>query len=227
MRGRNTVCKRSDNPTVRIRELGIFMPKSHLKLVTPAGKIPTVGTPRRRRNVEYRTREHLTEAEVERLIEATASHRDATMILLAVRHGLRAAELVDLRWDQVDFELGVLHVRRAKAGTPATHPLTGRELRALRRLQREVGRTTHLFMSERKAPISVDGFQKMVERLSARTKLGFPVHAHMLRHACGFRMANDGVDTRTIQAYLGHKDIRHTVRYTELSPVRFKGLWKD
>jgi len=134
---------------------------------------------------------------------------------------------VDLRWDQVDFNHGVLHVRRAKAGTPATHPLTGRELRALRRLQRDTGPSTHLFMSERKAPISTDGFQKMVERLSDQVKLGFRVHAHMLRHACGFKMANDGVDTRTIQAYLGHKDIRHTVRYTELSPVRFKGLWKD
>lgn len=82
--------------------------------------------------------------------------------------GSGAAELVDLRWDQIDFTAGVLHVRRAKAGTPATHPLTGRELRALRRLQRETGPSTHLFMSERKAPISVDGFQKMVERLSAR-----------------------------------------------------------
>jgi type 1 fimbriae regulatory protein FimB/type 1 fimbriae regulatory protein FimE len=203
------------------------MAKSHLKLVTPTGKNPTVRTPRRARNAEYRTREHLTEAEVERLIEATTTHRDATMVLLAFRHGLRAAELVDLRWDQVDFELGVLHVRRAKSGTPATHPLTGRELRALRRLQRETGPSVHLFMSERKAPISVDGFQKMVERLSVRAKLGLPVHAHMLRHACGFKMANDGVDTRTIQAYLGHKDIRHTVRYTELSPVRFKGLWRD
>jgi integrase len=203
------------------------MGKSDLKLVTPAGKIPTVVTPLRRANSEYRAREHLTEAEVERLIEATSSHRDATMILLAFRHGLRAAELVDLRWDQVDFETGVLHVARAKAGTPATHPLTGRELRALRKLKRETGPSTHLFMSERKAPISVDGFQKMVERLSVRAKLGFPVHAHMLRHACGFKLANEGVDTRTIQAYLGHKDIRHTVRYTELSPVRFKGLWRD
>src|SRR5215831_7900400 len=195
----------------------------HLKLVAPAGKVPTVATPRRRRNAEYRTREHLTEAEVERLIEATASHRDATMVLLAFRHGLRASELVDLRWDQVDFQTSFLHVRRAKAGTPATHPLTGRELRALRRLQRETGPSTHLFMSERRAPISVDGFQKMVERLSARAKLGFPVHAHMLRHACGFKMANDGVDTRTIQAYLGHKDIRHTVRYTELEPGAIQG----
>ena len=120
------------------------------------------------------------------------------MILLAFRHGLRASELVDLRWDQVDFETGVLHVHRAKAGTPATHPLTGRELRALRRLQRETGPSTHLFMSERKAPISVDGFQKMVERLSVRAKLGFPVHPHMLRHACGFKPANDGVDTRPV-----------------------------
>jgi integrase len=198
-----------------------------LKLVAPTGKIPTVHAPRRRKNAEYRSREHLTEAEVERLIEATSSHRDATMILLAFRHGLRAAELVDLRWEQVDFNHGVLHVRRAKSGTPATHPLTGRELRALRRLQRETGPSTHLFMSERKAPISIDGYQKMVERTSARARLDFKAHAHMLRHACGYKLANDGIDTRTIQAYLGHKDIRHTVRYTELSPVRFKGLWRD
>jgi site-specific recombinase XerD len=100
-------------------------------------------------------------------------------------------------------------------------------LRALRRLQRETGPSTHLFMSERKAPISIDGYQKMIERTSIRAKLGFQVHAHMLRHACGYKLANDGTDTRTIQAYLGHKDIRHTVRYTELSPVRFKGLWRD
>jgi len=82
-------------------------------------------------------------------------------------------------------------------------------------------------MSERIAPLSIDGFQKMVERLSDKAKLGFQVHPHMLRHACGYKLANDGTDTRTIQAYLGHKDIRHTVRYTELSPVRFKGLWRD
>jgi integrase len=214
-------------PTVESETGAFHMAKSHLKLVTPTGKNPTVRTPRRRTNAEYRTREHLTTREVERLIEATTSHRDATMILLAFRHGLRASELVDLRWEQVDFQTGVLHVRRAKAGTPATHPLTGRELRALRRLQRENGPSTHLFMSERKAPISVDGLQKMMERTSARAELGFQAHAHMLRHACGFKLANDGVDTRTIQAYLGHRDIKHTVRYTELSPVRFKGLWRD
>jgi integrase len=95
----------------------------------------------RKPNAAYRSREHLTEREVESLVEAAKDnrwgHRDSTMVLLAFRHGLRASELVDLRWEQVDLENGILHVRRVKQGTPATHPLTGRELRALRRLQRE------------------------------------------------------------------------------------------
>jgi len=104
------------------------MGNPHLKLVTPTGQIPTV-LPRRRRNAEYRSREHLTEREVEKLIEATSSHHDATMILLAFRHGLRAAELVDLRWDQVDFEKGVLRIRRAKAGMPASGPESHAQIR--------------------------------------------------------------------------------------------------
>ena len=104
-------------------------------------------------------REHLTEREVERLIEAAKDnrwgHRDATMVLLAFRHGLRASELIDLRWEQMDLENAILHVRRVKQGTPATHPLTGRELRALRRLQREQGsRSPFIFVSERGAPFS-------------------------------------------------------------------------
>ena len=111
---------------------------STLKVVAPTNKKRTVG---RRANAEYRTREHLTEREVERLVEAAKDnrygHRDATMVLIAFRHGLRASEVVDLRWEQVDLKGGVLHVRRVKQGTPATHPLTGRELRALRRLERQ------------------------------------------------------------------------------------------
>ena len=113
----------------------------HLKVVGPANEKRTVAPPVRKPNAEYRSREHLTEREVEKLIEAAKDnrwgHRDSTMVLLAFRHGLRASELVDLRWEQVDLENAILHVRRVKQGTPATHPLTGRELRALRRLQRE------------------------------------------------------------------------------------------
>ena len=199
-----------------------------LKLVRPTNEKRTVG---RKANAQYRTREHLTEREVERLIEAAKNnrygHRDATMLLLAFRHGLRASELVDLRWEQVDLKGGVLHVRRVKQGSPATHPLTGRELRALRRLEREADGSPFVFVSERGAPFSTRGFQVMVERAAQTAGFDMKIHPHMLRHACGYKLANDGVDTRTIQSYLGHRSIQHTVRYTELAPTRFKSLFRD
>ena len=116
------------------------MNNSALKLVAPTEILRTVA-PTRRPNAELRTREHLTPGEVDALIEAAKAnrygHRDATMILVAFRHGLRAAEVCDLRWDQVSFDGAVMHVRRAKGGISSTHPLQGDELRALRRLQRE------------------------------------------------------------------------------------------
>ena len=208
----------------------IFMAKRHLKLVTPAAANRTV-TPRRRPNAKLRTREYLTEAEVERLMEAAKDnrwgHRDATMLLVAYRHGLRAAELVDLRWDQVEFASATLHVRRVKQGTPSTHPVIGDELRALRRLQRErEPKSPFVFTSERGTPFTTAGFARMVERAGAEAGFGFKAHPHMLRHACGYALANKGHDTRALQAYLGHKNIQHTVRYTELAPGRFKNLWR-
>jgi type 1 fimbriae regulatory protein FimB/type 1 fimbriae regulatory protein FimE len=154
-------------------------------------------------------------------------HRDATMVLLTYRHGLRASELSALRWEQVDLVHGLLHVARVKNGMPSVHPLTGKELRALRRLQREQEQGRYVFMSERGAPMSPVGFRRMLERLGKAAKMAFGVHPHMLRHACGFKLANQGVDTRSLQHYLGHKNIQHTVRYTELSPDRFRGFWKD
>src|SRR6516164_7995600 len=194
--------------------------------------VPKRQTPLRRPNRELRTREHLTEREVEKLIEAAKGnrwgHRDSTMILIAYRHGLRASELCDLRWDQVSFSGAVLHVRRRKAGTPATHPLTGLELRALRRLKREQEPSSpFVFISERGAPFSGEGFARLLQRAGKAAGLTIRVHPHMLRHACGYKLANDGQDTRALQAYLGHKNIQHTVRYTELSPSRFKGFWRD
>jgi integrase len=200
------------------------MPK--LKLVVTEKPVA-----RRRPNSHLRTREYLTEAEVERLIEAAKGnrhgHRDAAMILVAYRHGLRASELVDLRWDQIEFAGGRLHVRRVKAGTPSTHPILGDELRALRKLQREQEpKSTFVFVSERGTPFTTAGFARMVERAGAEAKFGFKAHPHMLRHACGYALANKGHDTRALQAYLGHRNIQHTVRYTELSPIRFKDFWR-
>ena len=204
--------------------------KSHLKLVTPAILKRTV-TPTRLPNADLRSREYLTEAEVERLMAAARQnrwgHRDATMILLAYRHGLRVSELVDLRWDQIELASGSLHVRRVKRGTPSTHPILGNELRALRRLQREQEpKSPYVFTSERGSPFTIAGFSRMIERAGAEAKLGFKAHPHMLRHACGYALANRGHDTRALQAYLGHRNIQHTVRYTELSPTRFKDFWR-
>jgi len=115
-----------------------------------------------------RRREYLTEREIEKLIKAAGEnrwgHRDATALLIAYRHGLRASELVALRWDDIDFQTGKLHVRRAKGGTASVHPLGGRELRALRRLKREAPASVYVFVSERLAPLSVAGYQRMVAR---------------------------------------------------------------
>lgn len=206
------------------------MGNPHLRLVTPAIENRTV-MPKRPKNGELRSREYLTASEVESLIAAARKnrhgHRDGTMLLIAFRHGLRASELVGLRWEQVDFPRAVLHVRRVKGGTPSVHPLSGVELRALRRLQRESTRNPFVFVSERGAPFTPAGFARMMERAGTSARVALKVHPHMLRHACGFALANAGHDTRSIQAYLGHANIQHTIRYTELAPDRFKNFWQD
>jgi len=192
------------------------------------GKVP----PPRRKNKDLRSREHLVPDEVERLISSARSlgrygHRDATLILMAYRHGLRVSELVALRWDMVDLKKGLLHVSRLKNGVESTHPLRGPELRALRKLQRDYPDTPYLFVTERKGPLTTSTVRKIISRAGDKAEIGFPVHPHMLRHSTGYKLANDGHDTRAIQHYLGHKNIQHTVRYTELSANRFKDFWRD
>ena len=179
-----------------------------------------------------RAREYLTGAEVEMLMAAARKssrygHRDATMMLLAYRHGLRASEVCDLKWHQVELNTGRLHVRRSKRGTPSVHPIQGDEIRALRRLQREQPPGPHVFTSERGGPMTPKSFHTLIARLGERAGMPFPIHPHMLRHACGFALANAGHDTRALQAWLGHRNIQHTVRYTELAPDRFKDFWRN
>jgi integrase len=126
----------------------------------------------------------------------------------------------------VDFKTASLHIRRAKNGTPATHPLSGREMSELRRHQRESPQSPFVFVSERGAPLSAPGFSRMVKRAATEADLGIKAHAHMLRHACGYKLANDGHDTRAIQAYLGHRNIQNTTRYTALAPQRFEEFFE-
>ena len=194
--------------------------------------MPSTGPPPRTSNLQKRTREHLLPSEVEVMFKAAKDvgrhgHRDATLILLAYRHGLRISELVALRWEQVDFSNGTIHINRLKQGVSATHPLRGPELRALRQLQRDYPDSPYLFVSERRAAMAAATARNIIVRAGALAGLPFPVHPHMLRHACGFYLASKGHDTRAIQAYLGHKNIQHTVRYTELAPSRFKSFWTD
>jgi type 1 fimbriae regulatory protein FimB/type 1 fimbriae regulatory protein FimE len=154
-------------------------------------------------------------------------HRDKTLILVAYRHGLRVSELISLRWDQVDLKQGHLHIRRLKNGTPSTHPIRGPEIRALRSLRREYPKSPYLFVTERGGSLTASTVRKIVARAGEKAELSFPVHPHMLRHATGFYLANQGHDTRAIQHYLGHKQIAHTTRYTELAADRFNEFWAD
>jgi integrase len=187
------------------------MAKSHIKPVMPT-ELNGIVTPTLRPDAELRTPAYLTPGEVEVLVEAAKAnrhgHRDATMILVAFRHGLRASEVCDLRWNQVDFDAAILHVRRVKNGTPSIHPLCGDEMRALRRLQREIDMSPFVFVSERGSPFTTAGFARMVERAGA-AGLELKAHPHMLREACGYALANRGYDTRAIQVWLGHRFRRY------------------
>jgi integrase len=202
---------------------------AQLRLVTPSNVNRSV--PIRPANSELRSREYLTPAEVEKLIKAARDgrygHRDATLILVAFRHGLRASEICDLEWSQVEFGRSAsLHVRRVKNGKPSVHPLRGDEVRALRELRRQFADSAFVFATERGGPFTPDAINRHIKRLGERAGFDFQVHCHMLRHACGFALANAGHDTRAIQDWLGHRSIQHTVRYTELAPTRFKDFWR-
>jgi type 1 fimbriae regulatory protein FimB/type 1 fimbriae regulatory protein FimE len=179
-----------------------------------------------------RSREYLESREVTSLIAAAGRSgrygpRDRTLCLMMFRHGLRVSEACGLRWDAVDLAAGLLHVSRLKHGVPSTHPLRGPELRALRELRRDWPNSPYLFCSERGAPLTPRTVRAIVARAGIEAGLSLPVHPHMLRHSLGFKLANAGQDTRSIQLYLGHRSITHTVRYTELSPDRFKTFFRD
>ncbi|MFC1665391.1 tyrosine-type recombinase/integrase [Pseudomonadota bacterium] len=185
--------------------------------------------PRKPKNIDVRPREYLTEKEVEQLIKQAKKgrygSRDALLILFMYRHGLRVSEVVSLRWSDVDFQSGVIQVKRVKNGVNGIHPLSGRELRVLRALKRLSTTSPFILVSERGSPMTTRNVRHLVA--NAGRALPFPVHPHMLRHGCGYKLINNGVDVRTVQQYLGHASINSTVHYTKLDSRRFDGLWRD
>lgn len=202
-------------------------PQHPVPTAPPATETRTVRS--RADNDAARGRQHLTRDEVHRLMRGAIRHnrhgrRDALMLRLAFEHGLRVSELVGLRWSAVDLVNHELRVTRAKGSLDGTHPLQGDTVRALKRYQRDSGRASGLvFVSERGAPISADGFRRMLHRLSERV-VRMKWHPHALRHACGVHLINQGVDLRTVQQYLGHANIQNTVAYTALTGRPFERL---
>jgi type 1 fimbriae regulatory protein FimB/type 1 fimbriae regulatory protein FimE len=176
-------------------------------------------------------REYVTEDEVERLLRAASKHergdRDALMILMAYRHGLRVSELIGLQWAQIDLDAGRLRVIRLKGSDDSVHPLGGREIRALRKLRRgqPVG-SRFVFVTSRGGPMTRNGFFKILAKAGQAVGMR-DIHPHLLRHGTGFKLVNDGMDTLSLAAYLGHRNVQNTARYTKMDARRFDGLWKD
>lgn len=207
-----------------------------------------VATPKKRQRAPEGERKHLTLLEVDRLLAATKDNprtglRDRCLILLMFRHGLRVTEACAMRMDQVDLESKILQVQRLKGGLSTTQPLRTEEIRLLkgwmaererwlRQWRRKEGGTAAaldrhaLFLSARGTALSRKTFWALLRRYGELAGLALPPHPHMLRHACGFALADQGADTRLIQDYLGHRNIQHTVRYTATNPVRFEKLWR-
>jgi site-specific recombinase XerD len=203
------------------------MKSSNLKLVDCTDMRP-VG---RKPNAAYRVREHLTEAEMDKLLAALKAnrqgHRDWLIGLLIYRHGLRVSEACDLRWDDLDLGKRTIAVRRLKGSVDSAHYMERDELAGLKRLQREQEpRSAYVFVNERGQPFGRMGIARMIERAGKAAKLPFAVHVHMLRHSTGYALAGKGMDTRRLQHYLGHASITNTVKYTAMSPEPFKNLWR-
>jgi site-specific recombinase XerD len=200
------------------------------------------GRSRRLPNQKFRSREHLLPSEVDALLEAAKEHsrypdRDHALILMMFRHGLRAVEAAMLEWRDVDLSQGNLYIRRVKGSQSGVHPLEHDEREAILKIRQND--VFQIFVNERQRSFLIPatipgradratGISRIVERMGEAAGLGIKIHAHMLRHSCGYWLANQGYDTRLIQDYLGHKNIQHTVRYTKLNPERFRQIrWRD
>ena len=177
-----------------------------------------------------RDRDYLTNTEMEALLAAARKGRfgvrDHALFLIMYRHGLRVTELVNLKWKHVDLEAGRVWVNRKKAGLSTTQPLQGDELRALRAVRRtRKDGLEWVFLSSQGGQMVRQAVNYLIKVTAQRAGLDH-VHPHMMRHSCGHALAEKGTDTRLMQDWLGHRDIRHTAWYSRTSAKRFDGVWE-
>jgi integrase len=186
------------------------------------------------KTVDHRVKNFLTENEMRQFLEAARKGRNGTrdycFALLTYRHGFRVSEIIDLRMEELDLKTSRVQVRRLKGSVSTEQPLAGDELRALRaylriRERSKFADSPFVFLGER-GPMTRQAVNYLFAEIGRRAKLVFKVRPHMLRHSCGYYLANKGYDTRLIQDYLGHQNIQHTVRYTRTAARRFEGLWR-
>lgn len=234
-----------ESPMVLPGQLGLFGGEESGEAHAEVDPVAPVST-RPRTKPWSSERKHLTALEIDRLLAATKDNertglRDRCLILLMYRHGLRVTEACALQLDQVDLESKVLHVVRLKGGLSTSHPLRNEEIRLLRSWLNERARWLRrwqkhglqtppdrqaVFLSVRGQALSRKTFWQLLRAYGEAAGLSLPPHPHMLRHACGYALADQGADTRLIQDYLGHRNIQHTVRHTATNVRRFDRLWR-
>jgi len=184
----------------------------------------------RRKNQDYRSREYLTAGEVSRLLKAAQSYgrypeRNYALVLLAFRHGLRVSEICEMRWDAISLLDKEIFITRKKGSDDGVHPLPDDEIEALSKIKEQRDpENPYVFVGERGEPLTPSAVQRLLTRLGAVAKLDTKVHPHQLRHACGYFLINSNYSTRFVQDFLGHRDIRHTERYTKLNSRRFNTI---
>jgi type 1 fimbriae regulatory protein FimB len=189
-------------------------------------------------------RKYFTENEVLRLVEAALSGRhgvrDSCLIFWMYRRGWRVSEACSYTMDNLDMDARVAYIQRSKNGTPTTHPIAPDELKALRAWLKvresykgaSAGSTDgspasrSLFLSERGSSLDRRQVFYLLRKYGDIAGLDVMAHPHMLRHACGYALANAGHDTRAIQTYMGHRSITSTTVYTETNVGRFMGFWR-